>query len=291
MNINKTKIGIFAILIAFLIICSVSTVSAAMNINNGKVTINNDLDNAANNYAGLGGSGNIFAIEKSKIPKSIKKHAQNTFQVAKGKKVRYKGATKSGMAVEGVKIKSSYINFGDGTKKRSSGWISHAYKNSGWKKITVTFNATFTKFNIGGLGTYSGKIQDATAIYYVYVANRPQLVLNAVKAGYSNYRDYKRGNINFLKVKVSNVGSLSTKATKIKIWYQYPKKFGKVHPKLKKYTATAKIKALRSGQSAIITIYFKIPKKLAKYVKNIRLDSLNRNKNQIYRANNLYSLT
>lgn len=290
LNINKTNVGIFAILVVFFILCSLSTVSAYININGGEATINNEGDNQANNYAGLGGNGNIFASEKSKIPKSIKKYENNTFQVAKGSKVKYRGAIKNGMTVEGVKIISSYINFGDGSKKKSNGWISHTYKKSGWKKITVTFNATFTKLDTGFMGNLSGKIQDATAIYYVYVANKPQLSLSKITAGYTSKANYKKGNIGFLDVKITNTGSLTSKATKIKIYYQDPKKFGKVYSKLKKYTATAKLKALKAGKSTTVRIFFKIPKSYSKLVKNIRLDYLNK-VNQISRADNLYSFS
>ncbi|OQD58004.1 hypothetical protein MBBAR_30c00040 [Methanobrevibacter arboriphilus JCM 13429 = DSM 1125] len=74
------------------------------------------------------------------------------------------------------------------------------------------------------------------------------------------------------------------------MWYQKPgtKNFGKVYSKLKKYTKSAKLKALKPGKSATVKIFFKIPKKYLKLVKNIRLDSLYRVR-EISRANTLYS--
>jgi len=261
-----------------------------MNFGSGEVTINNDGDNMADTYAALGGNGNIFAVEQSKIPNSIKSQTNNTFQVAQGNTVRYRGAVKSGMNVEGVKIISSHINFGDGTRKRSTtGWISHAYKTPGWKKITVTFNATFTKFDASGMGmgVVPGKIQDASAVYWVFVSRKPQLTLTRVQAGYTNARDFKRGNVNFLTLRVVNIGAVSTRPTRITIFYQDPKRVGKVDSKLRKFTKTVNLKALKSGKGATVRIAFSVPKKHASKVKNIRLDSANRNKNQISKASNL----
>ena len=112
--------------------------------------------------------------------------------------------------------------------------------------------------------------------------------MTKIQAGYTNEKDYKKGNINFLTVKVQNIGSLSTKATRVTIFYQDPKKLGKVNAKYKKFTASAKLKALKPGKSATLQIQFKIPKKMQKLIKNVRLDSANKNKNQINKASNIY---
>jgi hypothetical protein len=269
-------------------LCSISASSATININKtGNFIITNDFNNIANTYAGLGANNKVYSIEKKKVPKSIKQYENYTFQVSKGKKIKYRGAIKNGADFKGVTIKSSYINFGDGTKKKSTGWISHTYTKTGWKKITVTFNATFKEYNFWGV-TASGKICDATAIYWVYIANKAQPDLRSISKYSSNAKDFKKGNVNFITIKVTNFGSVTSKATKIKVWYQDPKKFGKVYNKLKKYTATAKLKALKPGKSTAVRIYFKIPKKYSKLVKNISLDYLKK-VNVISRRDTVYS--
>lgn len=295
MNINKkTKFGIFTILIAFFMLCSMASVFAGSYGGNGFEVNNNEAD-IFTQLSAKDVSNKIFSIEKNKVPSKYKKYENYTFQVAKGKKIYYKATINTdgdGLAtnLKGTKVSRATIDFGDGTKKSGTGYISHAYKKTGYYLIKVTLSGTCTGFDLFGMqcnGT--GKIINGTKYYVVYVANKPQLVLTKLTAGYTNQKDYKKGNINFLSVKVSNVGSVSTKATKIKIWYQDPKKFGKVHSKLKSYTVSAKLKALKPGKSTSVRIYFKIPKKLAKYVKNIKLDSVSKNKNQMSRPINLYS--
>lgn len=295
MNINKTKAGIFIILITLFILCSISTTSAGSYGSNG-FEVNND---ESNGFTSLNVNKEVYSIDKNKIPKKYKQYEAYTYQIAKGKKISYKAVINTagdGLGLvtnlKGTKVKRATIDFGDGTKKVSTGWISHTYKKSGWYLIKVNLDGTCTGFDFFGTtcnGT--GKINNGTKYYLFYVANKPQLSLTGITAGYTSQKNYKNKYISFLDVKISNVGSLSTKATKIKIWYQDPKKFGKVHPKLKKYTATAYLKALKPGKSTSVRIYFKIPKALAKYVKNIRLDYLNKNKNQMSVSNNLYSFT
>lgn len=194
--------------------------------------------------------------------------------------------------MKGVKVKKASIDFGDGTKKTSTGWISHSYKKAGWYKIKVTIiEATFTDSKSGLISSsdMSGEITNTTREYLVKVTNKAQLDITGNITSYSsNKKDYKKGNINYLTVKVTNTGSVTSKATKIKIWYQDPKKFGKVYSKYKKYTKSAKLKALKPGQSTTVKIYFSIPKKLSKLVKNIRLDSLNK-VNMISRSDSIYS--
>lgn len=260
-------------------LCSISASSAAIS-GPGNVLITPE---SSDEYAKLTVNQKVYSIEKGKVPKKYKKYENYTFQVAKGKKIKFKASVNTnGNAalitdMSGVKIKNAYITFGDGAKKRSTSWISHTYKKTGWYKIKVTFNATFNKCKFLGMDSSgTGQIVDASKEYLVYVANKPQLGLSNIKAGYSSYKNYKKGNINFLDVKITNTGSVTSKASKIKIWYEQPNKFGKVYSKLKKYTKTAKLKALKSGKSTTVRIYFSIPKKYSKLWKNIRLDSLNK---------------
>jgi len=300
LNINKTRFGIFAILLTLsLAVISISAVSA----NYGGASVGGILDGSSE-YAGLSvknPSDKIFDAEKIKIPSKFKQHENKTkIQVAKGKKISYKAIVNNQGNIfqdfKGVKVKSAKIDFGDKTKiKRGTGWISHTYKTSGkWYLIKVTIiNATFTssKFNptFGGGEAGNGTITNVTKEYLVYVANKPQLVISKqVQVGYTSQKEQKKGTIGVVAVTVKNVGSLSTKATKIKIWYQDPKKYGKVNPKLKKFTASGKLKALKPGASTVVLVKFKIPKQYAKNPINIKLDSANKNKNQMSRARNLY---
>ena len=285
---NRTKVGTFLIIAVFFMFCSISASSAYHNIGSNEVTVTNEGDNASNGYALIGVDGAVYSTEGS-IPKKYEKYKNYTFQVCKNKKIKYKASVNSqGLLtnMSGVKIKDAYINFGDGTKTKSNGWITHTYAKSGWYKITVSFNATFSKASVMGQ-TVNGTITGATKEYIVYVANKPQLTLSRLSYGYTSYKNYKKGNINYLDVKVTNLGSTSSKATKIKIWYEKPNKYGTVYPKLKKYTKSANLKALKPGQSTTVRIYFSIPKKYSKIWKDIRLDSLYR-VNQINRAAALY---
>jgi len=286
---NRTKVGTFLVIAVFFMFCSISASSAGLNIGSNQITVTNDGDNASNGYAQLGVNGIIYSIEKSKIPKKYKKYENYTFQASKNKKIKYIASVNSQALLSnmsGVKIKDACINFGDGTKTKSNGWITHTYAKSGWYKLTVSFNATFSKVSWGNM-TFNGSINGATKEYLIYVTDKPQLALSKLNYGCTNYKDYKKGNINYLDVKVTNVGSTSSKATKIKIWYEKPNKYGTVYPKLKKYTKSANLKALKPGQSTTVRIYFSIPKKYSKIWKDIRLDSLYR-VNQINRASALY---
>lgn len=287
---NVKKIGIFTILITFLMLCSIAASFAGTGIGGMK-----DID-YSENYVQLSVNQKIYSVEKSTIPSKYKQYENKTFQVAKGKKTQYKASVNSAgnlfYDLKGVKVKKASIDFGDGTKKTSTGWISHSYKKAGWYKIKVTIiEATFTDSKSGLISSsdMSGEITNTTREYLVKVTNKAQLDITGNITSYSsNKKDYKKGNINYLTVKVTNTGSVTSKATKIKIWYQDPKKFGKVYSKYKKYTKSAKLKALKPGQSTTVKIYFSIPKKLSKLVKNIRLDSLNK-VNMISRSDSIYS--
>lgn len=288
LHINRTKTGIFLIIAVFFMFYSISDGSAYHNMGSDEVTVTNDGDNASNGYALLSVNGIIYSTE-SNIPKKYEKYGNYTFQVCKNKKIKYKASLNfQGLLtnMSGVKIKDAHINFGDGTKTKSNGWITHTYTKSGWYKIIMSFNATFSKASIMGQ-TVNGTINGVTREYMVYVANKPQLALSKVTSGYTSYKNYKNGNINYLDVKVTNLGSVSSKATQIKIWYEEPNKYGTICHKLKKYTKSANLKALKPGQSTTVRIYFSIPKKYSKLWKDVRLDSLYK-VSQINKAAALY---
>ncbi len=293
LNINKQKIGILLIITIFFMLFTISATSASISgPGNVKIT-----DESGNDYGQLSSNTKVYSIEKDKIPKKWKNYENYTFQVAKNKVIKYKASINPNgnpliTNMSGVKVKNAYIDFGDGTKKRTTKWISHAYKKSGWYKITIKFNATFEKCMFLGMeSSGTGEIINGTKEYLVYVTNKPQLTISNITSGYTSYANYKKKNINYLDIKVTNIGSTKSKATKIKMWYQKPgdENFGKIYPKLKKYTKSAKLKALSAEKSAIVRIYFNIPKKYQKLWKNIKLDSLNR-VNQIDRDATLYKI-
>ncbi|MGL4669859.1 MAG: PKD domain-containing protein [Methanobacteriaceae archaeon] len=286
MNFNK-KVGIFIILIAFLTFCSISASFAYINIGQEGIFITSEKDNASNEYANLIANKNVFSIEKNKIPAKYKKYENYTAQVPRNSKIKYKANAAGPIIISGSKVKNAYINFGDGTKIRSTGWVTHTYKKAGWYKVTVYLNATFTNGSYLGMSS-NGTVENAVKEYLIYVSSKPQLTISKITSGYTNYNDYKKRNINYLDVKVTNIGFLSAKASKIGIWYQNPTKFGKVYTKLKKFTKTKTVKYLKSGKSTTVRIYFSIPKKYAKLVKNIKLDYSNK-VSQISRAANLIS--
>ena len=252
-------------------------------------------DEDADIFTQLGANKNIFSIDKSKIPAKYKQYENSAFQVPKGSAISYRALVNTagdGMLVSNLKnakVDSATIDFGDGTKKSGTGWISHTYKKAGWYVITVNIYGGCTGYDFfGNPGNGIGKISNGTKQYLIYVADKPQLVLSKISAGYTNKKDYLKGNINFLSIQVTNVGSVSSKATKVSIWYEKLNEFGKVHPSLKKYTASANIVALKSGKSTTVRVYFKIPVKYASLWKNIKLDSANKNLNQISKVDNLY---
>ncbi|MEA4957675.1 MAG: hypothetical protein VB038_08100 [Methanobrevibacter sp.] len=235
-------------MIAFFILCSISAASAGMTLSGDQVIITNGngntTDNMSNTYAGLSANKGVYSIEKNKIPYKLKKYENSTFQVVKNKYIKYKGTLTDAVTTKSI----SYIDFGDGTKKKSSTWINHKYKKAGWYKITVTFNASFTNLTIAGLSTnLKGKIYNSTKTFLVKVTDAPQLSLTtspSISAGYYTKKNFKKGNIDYLVIKVANLGSKTSKASKITMWYQKPgsSNFGKVYSKLKKYTTSAYIK-------------------------------------------------
>lgn len=282
MNINKTRVGIFAIILAFLILFSISASSASGSYGNNGFEVS---DSSADVFTQLSANKGIQSIEKNKVPKKWKAYENYTFQVAKGKKIKYKASINSAGNIivsnlKGMKVNGATIDFGDGTKKRTTGWVSHTYRKAGWYFIKVNLNGSCTGFtlNFGSPQDLKakGKIINGTKIYLVKVTDAPQLALGSSKpitAGYYSQKSYKKGNIDYLVIKVANLGSKISKATKVSIWYQKPgdKNVGKVYSKLKKYTASAKLKALKPGKSTKIILRFKIPKKYSKLVKNLRL--------------------
>jgi hypothetical protein len=271
-------------------ISSFATSTAYVNIGNHSVTITNTGDNSSNAYAQLNVNGIIYPMN-GKLPKNYGKYRNSTFQVSTGSKIKYQTSVRSqGLLtnITGVNIKNSSINFGDGTKTTSNGWVAHTYKKSGWYKILIRFDATFKKASFLG-GNVNGTILGATKEYLVYVSTKPQLALNQISCGYNSFKNYKNKNVDYLMVKVANVGSAASKSTQIKIWYEQPHKVGAVYSKLKSYTRSATIKALKPGESTLVQVKFSIPHKYAKLWKDILLDSLNK-LNQFDKSATLYRL-
>jgi hypothetical protein len=122
-------------------------------------------------------------------------------------------------------------------------------------------------------GNVNGTILEATKEYLVHVSTKPQLALNQISCGYNSYKSYKNKNIDYLIVKVKNVGSSASKSTQIKIWYEQPNKVGAVYSKLKSFTSSANIKSLKPGESTKVLFKFNIPHKYSKLWKDILLDS------------------
>ena|GEM_PF-3081901 len=275
MNI-KSKLGIISIL-TILMIGSLTTSTAYVNMGNHSVTITNTGENSSNAYAQLNVNGIIYPTN-GKLPKNYEKYRNTTFQVSTGSTIQYQTSVRSqGLLtnITGVNIKNSYINFGDGTKSTSNGYVAHTYKKSGWYKILISFNATFKNASFVGQNV-NGTILGATKEYLVQVSTKPQLALNQISCGYNSFKNYKNKNVDYLIVKVKNVGSAASKATQIKIWYEQPNKVGAVYSKLKSYTSSANIKALKPGEITTVLVKFSIPHKYSKLWKDILLDSLNK---------------
>ncbi|WP_297899407.1 hypothetical protein [Methanobrevibacter sp.] len=240
-------------MIAFFILCSISAASAqgTYGSNGFEVT-----DSNADIFTQLSANKGIYTIEKNKVPKKWKAYENYTFQVAKGNKIKYKASINSAGDVlvsnlKGMKVSGATIDFGDGTKKKTTGWIYHTYNKAGWYILKVNLNGSCTGYNLN-LGSSQeikakGKIVNGTKIYLVKVTDAPQLSLTtspSISAGYYTKKNFKKGNIDYLVIKVANLGSKTSKASKITMWYQKPgsSNFGKVYSKLKKYTTSAYIK-------------------------------------------------
>ncbi|MGL4669961.1 MAG: CARDB domain-containing protein [Methanobacteriaceae archaeon] len=290
MKINKKISILILLLISLVILCSIPATFAAAN-NSASNGFFNDKNE---NYAGISVNKNIFTIEKTKIPVKYNAYKNKTFQISKRGTINYKAIVnpKGNLIynLAGIKVKKAYIDFGDGTKKKSTGWIAHTYKKTGWYIIKVTISdATFNSsenYIITGVKS-NGTVTNVTKEYLVYVSNKAQLSTTGITRYSNSVKELKKGNINFLVIKVTNIGAKSSKATKLKIWYEKKNSVGKIDPNLKKFTKTALIKALKPGKSTSVRVYFSIPKKYAKIVKNIKLDYLNK-VNQINKADNLY---
>jgi len=296
-NLKWNKIYIFLIFMATIVIAT-SSVSAASSYNATEFKVS---DSHADAFVELGAKNSYVNIlpNAKKVPSRFKKHANVTkFQVTKGNKISYRAIvnTNVGMVtnLKNAKVKGATIDFGDKTKvKKGKGWISHTYKKAGWHLIKVNMNATGKGYDfLGRTSNGTGKITNGTKYFLVFVANKPQLVYTKIGPTALSQRDVtayqKKGQINYLAVTVKNIGPKVTKATKVSIFYQDPKRFGKVDKKLKKFTGTAKLKALKPGKSTNVVVKFTIPKKYANKKIVLKLDSANKNKNQANKARNTY---
>ena len=303
MNINKKISIVILIAIALTIVFSLSSVSAGTYGSNGFEVNNNEADT----FTELGAkNSNIHILSNDKkVPKNLKKYENVTkFQVTKGNKISYRASVNlagDGLVsnLKNTKVNGATINFGDKTKvKKGTGWISHAYKKAGWYLIKVNMNATCTSYDLMWQpnATGIGKINNGTKYFLVYVADKPQLVYTKIAITAKSQKDIdaynKKGQINYLSVTIKNIGSKSTRATKISIFYADSKKLALnkvvVDKNLKKYTGIAKLKALKPGKSTNVVVKFIIPKRYGSKKIILKLDSANKNKNQASKANNMY---
>jgi len=293
-SVNRLFTVLLLLVLLFGIVHTINSASASISIGNGDIILS---DSDADVYTDLSvkatSKGKVYQVKKTSVPKKYKQYENYTFKVAKGSKIYYKAVgnpvDSSVTNMAGLKVRKASISFGDKTKRSSTSYIAHKYTKSGWYLIKINIqNATFSKGSLFGMDL-PGEIINGTKIYLVYVEDKAQLsVAKLAPSGHltSNNKKY----IDYLKVKITNIGSKTSKATKIKMFYQKPgsKNLGKVYSKLKKYTVSAKLKSLKPGKSAIVKIYFKIPEKYFNKVINLRLDSLYR-VNQISRSDTLYS--
>jgi len=310
LNINKTKFGIFAILVAFFMLFSISSVSANTGISisspdlfisDEKLEANNT---AANEYVGIRINKNALNNNK-KVPAKFKDYANvNKFQVIKGSKISYRavvnvdGDIQMATNLKNGKTKKASINFGDKSKtKKGIGWISHTYKKTGWYLIKVNMDGTCKGYTFFGTETNgTGTIKNGTKYYLVYVADKSQLTYTKIAITAKSQKDVtayqKKGQINYLAITVKNIGTKNTKSTSISLFYADAKNLALnkavVDKKLKKFTGTAKLKSLKPGKSAVVVVKFTIPKKYANKKIILRLDSANKNTNQASKANNIY---
>jgi uncharacterized cupredoxin-like copper-binding protein len=166
-------------------------------------------------------------------------------------KVTFVTKTKSG--VERVNW-----NFSDKSKvqktetKNLSSTVSHTFKKTGTYKIKVDLEKTVFK-NVNDVPHNLNYLDPQVHIITVKVVKKPDLII----AGVTYPRSSK--NVGGIIATVKNKGVLSSKVCNIQVWYK--------DKKLKQYTKTAKVKALKPGKSTQVVIKFQIPNKYKKYVK------------------------
>ncbi|MDR2966725.1 MAG: PKD domain-containing protein [Methanobacteriaceae archaeon] len=149
-------------------------------------------------------------------------------------------------------------NFGDNTKiiktktKKQSSAVTHTFKKVGTYKVKVYIE-----------GTSEGiTLQNTEDFITVKVVKKPDLILT--KLNYAR----KGKNIDGFAVTVKNKGTAASKACDVKMWYK--------DTKLKKYTKSVKIPALKAGKDTTVLIKFQIPYKYRNYISYVKIDSNNK---------------
>lgn len=180
----------------------------------------------------------------------LPKYGNKTAQVNLNEKLSM-NAFISGIFSNKAKLTKVSWNFSDG-KIGSGKTITHKFKKTGWYTLSLTASSTYNK-----------KTYKSTNSYNIYVVKKPDLYVSSVMKNYD-----KKKNTASITATIKNKGSLTSKATYIKAYYN--------SKSLSKYRKVGKIKALKSGESTKITLNFKIPTKYKNLVKNIQVDPTNR---------------
>ncbi|WP_066972589.1 PKD domain-containing protein [Methanobrevibacter filiformis] len=185
-------------------------------------------------------------------------------QVNKGEKINFGVKTDS--------ITNMTWNFGDNTKevftKPTKDYVStsHKFNKNGMYTVKLVYNG-----QKGGISLSSSSEE----FVKVKVVTKPDLTLT----GLVRNVDGKKNVVSVLFT-VKNKGAASAKASKLQVAYNDPKynaaKYSnkglvKIYSKLKKYTKTVKVKALKSGRSTKVLVNFKIPVKYRNLVKFVRI--------------------
>lgn len=262
-TINK-KISIFIIIFIIAIIASVSSVSAEITYSENSQVYRNEGD-----IANLNIDNCDVAVKKTK--------KENITYIRAGYKQKISlkslGVSDSG---DSLKIKNALWDFGDKTKKQKGSTTTHTYKKTGWYTLKLTLNASGKALPLGGMlgnDPVNTTWINTPKTFRIYVTKKPDLKATNIM----RYIDSKK-NVVYIKATIKNYGYASSKASTIKMWYN--------NKKLKKYTVTAKVPALKSLASTSVNIYFKIPYKYRNYVKYLQIDPYNKLVESI-KSNNL----
>jgi len=149
-------------------------------------------------------------------------------------------------------------NFGDKTKiamkktVNQTSIVSHTFKKVGTYNVTVDMEGRVDKINF----------VDTKHFVTVKVVKKPDLTITSIN------HDRKGKDITTFQITVKNKGTVASKASSVKMWYE--------NPKFKKLTRTVKIPALKAGKSATVLIEFNMPYKNRKQIKYITVDPNNK---------------
>jgi PKD repeat protein len=174
-------------------------------------------------------------------------------------KVKFVAKTKSGVERVNWNLgdKSQIKNT---TTKNQASTVSHTFKKAGTYKVKVDLEKTVLT-TVKGVPHNLNYRDPGLHIITVKVVKKPDLIITKI-----NYPRNSK-NVGGIGVTVKNKGDISSKACQMKVWYK--------DKKLKQFTTTAKIPALKSGKSTQIVVKFQIPHKYKKNVKYVRVNSNN----------------